>query len=63
MEGLKGGGGGGQDMGDLFSMFSGMRGGGGGAPQKKRVKPIARQIEVSLADIYNGKTVELELER
>lgn len=51
-------------MGDLFSMFSGMRGGGGGGAQpKKRVKPIGRQIEVTLADIYNGKTVELELER
>ena len=62
MEGLKGGAGGAGGMDDLFSMFSGMRGGGGG-PQKKRVKPITRQIEVSLADIYNGKTVELELER
>jgi len=61
MEGLKGGGGGVQGMDDLFSMFSGMQ--GRGQPQKKRVKPIARQIEVTLADIYNGKTVELALER
>jgi DnaJ family protein A protein 2 len=63
MDGLKGGAGGGGGMDDLFSMFTGMGGRGGGQPQKKRVKPIARQIDVTLADIYNGKTVELNLER
>lgn len=50
-------------MDDIFSMFMGGRGGGGGQKQKKRVKPIARHIEVSLADIYNGKTVEIEVDR
>ena len=61
MEGLKNGGGA-QDMGDIFSMFMG-GGRGGGQKQKARVKPITRQIEVSLADIYNGKTVEIDVDR
>lgn len=62
-EGLKGGGGP-SGMDDIMNMFMGGRGGGG--PQKKRqvrVKPITRQVEVSLADIYNGKTVELDIDR
>ena len=63
MEGLKSGGGGQGDMGDIFSMFMGGRGGGARPKQKARVKPITRQVEVTLADIYNGKTVELDLER
>lgn len=62
MDGLKGGAGGGGGMDDIFSMFTGM-GGGPRAQQKKRVKPIARQVEVTLADIYNGKTYEFEQER
>ena len=49
-------------MEDIFSMF-GMRGGQGGQKQKARVKPIARQVEVSLADVYNGKTIEVEVDR
>ena len=28
-----------------------------------RVKPITKQVEVSLADIFNGKTIELEVDR
>ena len=61
MDGIeKGAGGGGHD--DLFSMFMG---GGGGAAQKRkaRVKPIARRIEATLADVYNGNTFDLEVER
>ena len=49
-------------MEDIFSMF-GMRGGQGGQKQKARVKSIARQVEVSLADVYNGKTIEVEVDR
>jgi DnaJ family protein A protein 2 len=61
-EGLKNGGGGG-GMDDLFSMFMGGR--GGGAPSKKqmRVKPITKQVEVTLADIYNGKEIFVEVDR
>lgn len=42
-----------------------MGGGGGGAAQKRkaRVKPIARRIECTLADVYNGNTFDLEVER
>lgn len=61
MEGLKGGAGGG-GMDDIFSMFMG--GGGRGGPKpKQRVKPITRQVEISLADVYNGKKVEIEVDR
>ena len=53
-------------MDDIMNMFMGGRGGGAGGAQKKRqvrVKPITRQVECSLADIYNGKTVELDIDR
>ena len=45
-------------MDDIFSMFMG---GGGRQPDKRkmRVKPIAKHVEVSLADVYNGKTLEV----
>lgn len=63
MDGLKGGGAGG-GMDDIFSMFTGMGGPGGGRPkQKMRVKPQTKQVEVSLADVYNGKTIELMVDR
>ena len=45
-------------------MFGGGRGPGGpGGKRKMKVKPIARQIEVTLADIYNGKNIDLNVER
>lgn len=62
MEGLKGGAGGPGGMDDIFSMFMG----GGRGPQQRRkaqVKPIAKHVEVSLADIFNGKTVEINVDR
>jgi len=64
-EGLdKGAGGGGGGPGGIFEhMFGGGMPGGGGRKPKMRVKPIARQIEVTLADIYNGKTLDLSVER
>ena len=63
MEGLKGGAGGGGGMDDIFSMFMGGGRGGPMQKQKMRVKPIARKVEVSLADIYNGTTVEVDVDR
>ena len=66
MDGLKGGGAGGPGgMDDIFSMFMGGGRGGGGAAQKRkaRVKPQTKQIDISLADVYNGKTVEIEVDR
>ena len=65
MDGIeKGAGAGGGGMDDIFSMFMG-GGGRGGPAQKKqmRVKPIARKIECTLADVYNGKTFEINVER
>jgi len=63
MEGIKGGaGGGGGGMEDIFSMFRG-GGGGGRQQQKARVKPIAKQVEISLADVYTGKTVTVDVDR
>ena len=62
MEGLKGGAGGGGGMDDIFSMFMG-GGRGGGQKRKARVKPQTKQIDISLADVYNGKTVEIEVDR
>jgi len=49
-------------MDDIFSMFMG-GGPRGGQQRKAKVKPIARQVDVSLADIYNGKTLDIEVER
>ena len=63
MEGLEKGAGGAGGMDDIFSMFMGGGGPRGGAQRKAKVKPIARQIEVILADIYNGKTLDIEVER
>ena len=61
MEGIEKGAGGGGGMDDLFSMFTG--GGQRGPARKARVKPIARRIECTLGDVYNGNTFDLEVER
>ena len=63
MEGLKGGAGGPGGMDDIFSMFMG--GGRGGPAQKRqvRVKPIQKIVDLSLADVYNGKTVDFDVDR
>jgi DnaJ family protein A protein 2 len=50
---------------DLFSMFfGGGRGGGRGQPQGPRKGPsINHPLSVSLADLYNGKTVKMAINR
>lgn len=44
-----------------------MFGMGGGRRQEsqgpKKVKPITKQVEVTLEDLYNGKEYEFEIER
>ena len=51
-------------MDDIFSMFmGGPRPGGAQKKQKVEVKPIMKQVDVSLADIYNGKELEVQVER
>ena len=63
MDGIEKGAGGGGGMDDIFSMFTGGGGMPGGAKRKARVKPIARRIECTLNDVYNGNTFDLEVER
>ena len=63
MEGIEKGAGGAQGMDDIFSMFMGGGRGGPAAKQKMRVKPIAKKVECTLADVYNGKTFKLNVER
>jgi len=57
-EGGRGGGGGG--MGDIFDMF-GMGGGGGrGGPRKpQKGKPVAKDLKVTLEEVYNGKLFKI----
>jgi len=62
LEGLKNGGGGGGGMDDIFNMFMGGQG-GGGQKRKAQVKPIAKQVEVTLADVYNSKTITVDVDR
>jgi DnaJ-class molecular chaperone len=50
-------------FGDIFDLF-GMGGRGGGRGEAKRqVKPIGQVVEVSLEDIYNGKELEVTIDR
>ena len=50
-----------QGFGDIFDLF-----GMGGRKQqeaKKQVKPIGQVVEVTLEDLYNGKVLEVDIER
>lgn len=44
----------------MFGMGGGRRQEAGG---KKKVKPLVKQVEVTLEDLYNGKEFEFEIER
>lgn len=44
-----------------MNMFMGGR--GGGQKKKQQVKPITKIIEVSLADVYNGKELHVDCDR
>ena len=62
MEGIeKGAGAHPSGMDDIFSMFG--HPGGGGAKRKARVKPIARRIDCTLADVYTGNIFDLNVDR
>lgn len=62
LEGVADEGGGGRDANDLFSMFFG--GGGRGRRSGPRKGPsINHALKVSLADLYNGKTVKMAVTR
>jgi DnaJ family protein A protein 2 len=62
LEGVKNGGGMGGNMDDIFNIF-GMGGQRGGRKERKKVRPTEREIQVTLEDIYNGKTVKLDNDR
>lgn len=55
-EGGRGGGAGG--FGDIFDMF-GMGGGGRGPKKAQKGKSIAKDLKVTLEDIYNGKMFKI----
>jgi DnaJ homolog subfamily A member 2 len=60
-DGIKKGMGGGGGDGDIFSQ---MFGGGGGRPkQKRQVKPQVKEVEISLADAYNGCKRDITVDR
>lgn len=64
LEGVADEGGGGRDASDLFSMFFGGGGGGRGRRAGPRKGPsINHALKVSLADLYNGKTVKMAVTR
>lgn len=72
IQGLKEGGGGGFP-GDIFGdLFGGLFGGSpfgfggprrGGPPRRRKVQDTVHPVKVTLADLYNGKTVKVELNR
>jgi len=70
MEGLSGAGGGGMDPNDIFEMFGGgfsfgfdLGSGGFGAPRRKKGQDSVIPYEVTLEDLYNGKSVKMNLEK
>ena len=63
-EGLKEGGGGGQDMIDLLGSMFGMGGGGRSKPSgPKKGKSVMHPVKATLADLYNGKTSKVVVNR
>ena len=70
MEGLSGGRDGGVDPNDIFEMFGGgfsfgfdFGPGGFGAPRRKKGQDSVIPYEVTLEDLYNGKSVKMNLEK
>jgi len=59
----EGRGAGGGGAGDIFDMMFGGGRGGGQQRQKAQVKPIVKQIEVTLEDVYLGKELTCNVER
>jgi len=64
LDALRDGGGGGMDP--FESLFGGLLGGGrrgASKPQQKKVKPILKEIKVTLEEIYSGKMKTITYER
>lgn len=68
-EGLSGGIGGGVDPNDIFEMFGGFSfgfdpsSGGFGASRRRKGEDSVIPYEVTLEDLYNGKSVKMNLEK
>jgi len=63
-DGLKEGGGGGGGMDDIFSqMFGGGMRRQGGPQKPKKGKPVMHPMKLTLADIYNGKSTKIAVNR
>merc|ERR1712183_596614 len=62
LDGLKDGGMGAGGMDDLFSMFT-----GGGRPRQqqgaKKTKPVMKEVQVKLEEVYNGKVVKMPIKK
>lgn len=69
LDSLKGGGGPGMDPADLFSeLFGGMNfgfdfGGPGGGPRRPKGEDSVIHYDVTLEDLYNGKSVKMNMEK
>lgn len=63
MEAVQQGGVRGQGMGDIFDMFMGGQRGGGQQSRKKKTQDCNFELNVTLEDIYVGKTKKLAMER
>jgi DnaJ family protein A protein 2 len=60
----KGGGGGGMDDNDMFAQFMAQSFGFGFGPERRpKGNDTTVPYEVTLEDLYNGKTVKMNLER
>lgn len=62
-EGLKEGGGGGPDLSDLLGGMFGMGGGRGKQSGPKKGKSVLHPVKATLADLYNGKTSKVVVNR
>lgn len=56
-------GGGSADARDIFEMFFGMGSMGSGGKRRRTTKSIVHELNVSLEDLYKGKTMKLAVQR
>ena len=62
-EGLKSGGLGQSGFGDIFDIFFGHHRQQSGPRETPQLKPLIRNLEVTLSDVYNGKMMNIGVER
>lgn len=62
-DGLREGGGGGADISDLLGGMFGMGGGRGRQTGPKKGKSVLHPVKATLADLYNGKSTKVAVNR